>query len=182
MKLRFVSWDSKALRIPATAYAQTLGARRWTIFPKIEMRPLIILTIYLFPFLSTGQTRTITGTVIDEFEMKSVPLVRIQNRDTVQLGTTDMNGNFKIELPVGADQLIFSFIGFEWTTVQVPSNCNNLEIVMILSSTYDFMTIKTVNRKRYKRFRKLNDRHQEAFQKGVFKSVAPCVTYIFSKY
>ena len=167
---------------PATHYTVTVGRKAVDNFPETEMRLLIILTVYLFPFLSTGQTRTITGKVIDEFEMATVPQVRIQNRDTVQLGTTDMNGNFKIELPAGTDQLIFSFLGFEWTTVQVQSNCDNLEIVMMLSGTYDFMTTKTVNRKRYKRFRKLNDRHQEAFQKGVFKSEAPCVTYIFSKY
>jgi hypothetical protein len=30
LKLRLVSWDSEALRIPATAYAQTLWPIRWT--------------------------------------------------------------------------------------------------------------------------------------------------------
>ncbi|TXE01839.1 carboxypeptidase-like regulatory domain-containing protein [Algoriphagus aquimarinus] len=148
---------------------------------RLGMRLLILLTIYLIPFLSTGQTRTITGKVIDEFELTTIPQVRIQNRDTVQLGTTDMNGNFKIELPAGTEQLQFSFIGFELTTVQILNNCDNLEIIMMLASSYDFMTMKTVNRKRYKRFRKLNERHQEAFEKGVFKSRTPCVTYIFSK-
>jgi hypothetical protein len=146
------------------------------------MRLLIILTIYLTPFLSTGQTRTITGKVIDEFEMTAVPMAIIQNRDTLQLGTTDINGNFKIELPVGTDQLLFSFIGFERTTILVPNNCGNLEIIMMPASSYDFMTMRKVNSKRYKRFRKLNDRHQEAFEKGIFKSNIPCVTYIFSKY
>jgi CarboxypepD_reg-like domain len=146
------------------------------------MRLLIILTLYLTPLLATGQTRTITGKVIDEFEMTTVPQVRIQNRDTVELGTTDIKGNFKIELPAGTDQLMFSFLGFEWTTVKVPNNCDNLEIIMMLDGTYDFMTKKTVNRKRYKRFKKLNDRHQEAFEKGIFKSKAPCVTYTFNKY
>lgn len=164
------------------AYITTLGARRWTIFPRQRMRLLIILIIYLTPFISTGQTRTITGKVIDEFELKTVPQVRIQKSDTVQLGTTDMNGNFKIELPARVDQLLFSFIGFEWTTVQVPNNCDNLEIIMMMDGTYDFVTVKTVNRKRYKRFRKLNDRHREAFEKGIFKSKTPCVTYTFNKY
>jgi hypothetical protein len=146
------------------------------------MRILIVLIILLTPFLSEGQTRTITGKVIDEFEMSAVPMVRILNRDTVQLGTADMDGNFKIDLPAGSDRLIFTMIGFEWTTVQVSDNCDNLEIVMILDSTYDFMTINEVNRKRYKRFKKLKDRHQEAFEKGVFKSKTPCVTYTFNKY
>lgn len=146
------------------------------------MRLLIILTIYLIPFVSTGQTRTITGKVIDEFELTTIPQVRIQISDTVQLGTTDMNGNFRIELPTGTDQLILSFIGFELTTVQVPSNCDNLEIIMMMQGTYDFMTTRTVNKKRYRRFRRLNDRHEEAFEKGVFNSKVPCVTYIYSKY
>ncbi len=146
------------------------------------MRLFILLTIYLIPFLSTGQTRTITGKVIDEFELTTIPQVRICNRDTVELGTTDMKGNFKIELLAGTERLLFSFIGFEWTTVQVPINCDKLEIIMMLESTYDFVTMKTVNRKRYKRFKRLKDRHQEAFEKGIFKSKVPCVTYIYSKY
>lgn len=159
-----------------------LCARRWTIFPRQGMRLFILLTIYLIPFLSTGQTRTITGKVIDEFELTTIPQVRICNRDTVELGTTDMKGNFKIELLAGTERLLFSFIGFEWTTVQVPINCDKLEIIMMLESTYDFVTMKTVNRKRYKRFKRLKDRHQEAFEKGIFKSKVPCVTYIYSKY
>lgn len=158
-----------------------MDARRCTTNPRLGMRLLILLTIYLIPFLSTGQTRTITGKVIDEFELSTIPQVRIQNRDSVQLGTTDMNGNFKIELPAGTEQLLFSFIGFELTTVQVLDNCDNLEIIMMLASSYDFMTMKRVNRKRFKRFRKLNERHQEAFEKSVFKSRTPCVTYIFRK-
>jgi hypothetical protein len=146
------------------------------------MRPLIVLIIYLLPFLSSGQTRIITGKVIDEFDLSIVPQVRIQNLETVQLGTTDINGNFRIEIPSVTDQLIFTFLGFEPTKVQIPTNCDNFEIVMMLAGTYDFMTIKAVNRKRYKRFKRLNERHKEAFEKGIFKSKVPCVTYSFTKY
>ncbi len=174
--------NSDALSKPTTAQTHVVGRKAVdNFFPRQGMRLLIVLTIYLTPSLSIGQTRTITGKVIEEFEMTAIPLVNIQNCDTVQIGTTDMNGNFRIELPAGTDQLLFSFIGFELTTVQVPTNCDNLEIIMMLASSYDFMTMKTVNRKRYKRFKKLNERHQEAFEKGVFKSGKPCVTYIFSK-
>jgi len=28
----------------------------------------------------------------------------------------------------------------------------------------------------------MNDRHQEAIEKGVFKSKTPCLTYTFNKY
>ena len=47
--------------------------------------------------------------------MTPIPGVKIENRDTVQLGMTDKEGNFKIELPTGTNQLTFSFIGMERT-------------------------------------------------------------------
>jgi len=146
------------------------------------MRILILLTVYLTPLLSSGQTRTIIGKVVAEYEMTIVPGVKIQNPDTVQLGTTDMNGEFKIELPIGTDQLLISFIGMEWTSVKVPTDCNNLELIIMADVIYDFVTMQTVNRRRYKRYKNIIKTHKEAFDKGLFKSKEPCVTYIFSKH
>ena len=145
------------------------------------MRFLIILTIYLAPILSSGQIRTVTGKVIGEYEVTPIPGVKIEIRDTVQLGMTDKEGNFKIELPTGTNQLNFSFIGMERTSVTVPANCDNLEIIIMADVIYDFVTIETIDRRRYKRFKKIKSRHREAFENGIFTTREPCVTYIYNK-
>ncbi len=59
------------------------------------MRYVLLITFYSITALSYGQTRTITGKVIDAFDLTSISEVRIQNKDTVLLGTTDKNGRFQ---------------------------------------------------------------------------------------
>jgi hypothetical protein len=49
----------------------------------------------------------------------------------------------------------------------------------MLSSTYDFMTLKKVDRLRMKRFNKLPELHKEAFEKGIFKTENACYTQEF---
>src|SRR5258708_20780740 len=139
---------------------------------------LIILISFLIPLLSNGQTRTITGKVIDE-NFEAIPEVKIQNHDTLRLGATDNNGNFKIELPSGTDELLLSFLGMEWTSLKVPTNCNNLEIIMMFDTIYDFVTIGTENKKRYKRLRDLPNKHRQAIERRIFSSSTSCFTYIF---
>ena len=146
------------------------------------MRHLILMTFFLTPFLLSGQSRAITGKIIAEWDLEGVIQVRIQSRDTLLLGTTDMNGKFRIELPSGTDQLLLTFIGMEPTSIRVPSNCDNLEIIMMYSASYDFTTLRTVNRKRSKMFKDLPNQHQRAHEKGIFTSDKPCFEYIFNKY
>jgi hypothetical protein len=149
---------------------------------KPGMRLLIIVTFYLSALLTNGQSRTIKGKVVDESTLTTFPGVRIQSKDTVLLGTTDSNGNFEIEMPAATDELLLSSLGMEWTLIKVPNNCDNAEIIMMSGGVYDFMTVGKENRKRYKRFKDLRSKHRQAFAKGVFTSIEPCVTYIFKKH
>jgi len=135
----------------------------------------------MISFHSNGQTRAITGKVLDE-ELGFMPAVRIQTRDTVQLGTTDKDGNFKIEIPQSADHLLLSWIGMEWATIKLPDNCGHLEIIMLNDVIYDYVSRGTINRRRYKRFKDLPNKHLKAHEKGLFKFDTPCITYIFKKY
>ena len=83
------------------------------------MRLIIsFLTLFFISFLVNGQARIVTGKVIDRLDLEPIPEVRIYTRDTVRLGTGDLNGNFKFELPSGTDELLFSFIGMEWTLIK----------------------------------------------------------------
>jgi hypothetical protein len=61
-----------------------------------------------------GQTSTIICKVIDEY-FDNLQGVRIQNSDTMQLGTTGINVEFKFVIPINTDSLLFGFSGMEWT-------------------------------------------------------------------
>lgn len=141
-----------------------------------------ILTILLTSVLSSGQTRTVTGKVIGEYEDVPMPGVTIQNLDTVNVGTTDLEGKFKLDIPTGTTGLMFIFLGAERTSVTFPPDCDYLEIIIMTDVIYDYVTAATINRRRQKRFKKIKERHLEAFEKGIFTTKEPCVTYIYNKY
>jgi hypothetical protein len=62
----------------------------------------------------------------------------------------------------------------EWKFIDFLNNCNNLEVILQLSATYDFMSARKIDKLRKKEFDKLPVLHQSAFEKGIFKSSKPC--------
>jgi hypothetical protein len=147
------------------------------------MRSAIVLLISsLISCYSYGQIKAITGRVIDEFELSPIPGVKILGGDSVVLATTDLQGNFEAKIQPGDDKLRFLFIGMEGTSIKIPASCNKLEIIMMTDVTYDYITIKKINRKRCKRFKELPTKHNEAFRKGIFTSTSHCFEYIYENY
>ncbi|MFD2515742.1 hypothetical protein ACFSRY_17860 [Pontibacter locisalis] len=140
---------------------------------------IYFLTLSLFVCVKVyGQTRTITGRVINE-NLKTLPEVRIQNLDTVVLGTTDKEGRFEIEISPTTDELLTSWIGMEWKTIQLPAQCNQLDIILMYHGSYDFMLARRVDRLRKKRFKKLPELHLAAYEKGLFTTKQPCYGHEF---
>lgn len=130
--------------------------------------------------LNAQETKTISGRIISE-DLELLPGAKIYDMDTTVLGSTDLDGYFKIQAPVETSELLLGFIGMEWTSVKI-NNCQNLEMVVMTDVIYDFIPIKKINRKRHKRFKKLPKKHLEAYEQGIFKSSVPCVSYVFKKY
>ena len=52
----------------------------------------------------------------------------------------------------------------------------------MLSCTYDFITLKKVDRLRMRIFKKLPKLHKEAFEKGIFKTDKACYTQVMVMY
>ncbi|MBL7856032.1 MAG: hypothetical protein JNL17_16660 [Cyclobacteriaceae bacterium] len=176
-----ISRDSPRLRQPATSQTQTLA----TIFTmtigfqnKDDMSQILLLTFIVISFSVSGQTRTVTGKVIDEY-FENLPGVRIQNSDTIQLGTTDINGEFKIEIPVMTDSLLFGFVGMEWTPIKLTPDCDRLEIIMMVYVSYHDRSSAKIDRLRKKRYDNLDNIHLTAFNKGQFLQKKPCYTRDF---
>lgn len=114
------------------------------------------------------------GRIIDQF-LESAAAISIFDKDTTEIGKSDFNGYFKISLPEETDKLIFAGVGYEWSTITIPKECNNPEIILFLAATYDFMSPRKVDRLRKREFEKLPELHFQAFQKGLFKTKKNCV-------
>jgi hypothetical protein len=141
------------------------------------MKKLIITFIVILVSASSlySQNKTIKGRVISE-DFETVLLASIMINDTVEVGRTDLNGFFQIDIPVSVNKLFFRDVGFEQVTIELIDTCNEVDVVMMLSSTYDFITLKKVDKLRMKRFKQLPELHKEAFAKGLFKTDKACYT------
>jgi len=145
-----------------------------------KMKKLLILCLVLSFSTSSlySQNKTIKGRVIDD-NLETLPYVSIAINDTVEIGKTDLNGFFQIDIPISVKKLLFSTVGIDLASIELADKCNEVEVVMMLSGTYDFITLKKVDRLRMKTFKKLPEIHKEAFKKGIFKTDKACYTREF---
>jgi hypothetical protein len=141
-----------------------------------------LLIVFLMIVVSAGslyaQNKTIKGRVIDD-HLETVPGAFIMINDTVKVGKTDLNGYFQIAIPTSVEKILFVTFGIESASIELTDECNEIEVVMMLSGTYDFITFKKIDRLRMKRFQQLPRLHKEAFEKGIFKTDKACYTQEF---
>ncbi|WP_192822827.1 hypothetical protein [Rufibacter sp. LB8] len=141
-----------------------------------------ILILFLVLVFSTSniysQNKTVKGRVIDN-RMVTLPYVSIVINDTVKIGRTDLNGFFQIEIPDTVKKISFITVGIDLASVELIDKCNEVEVVMMLSGTYDFISLKKVDKLRMKSFKKLPEIHKGAFEKGLFKTDKACYTRDF---
>ena len=139
----------------------------------MTLRTIISFLTLLFLINVQGQTRTLVGKVIND-EFYPIYLVSIFSADSVLLTKSDTSGNFSITIPLDTKTLLVADVGMEWKSLELLSDCNNLDIVLQPSATYDFMSPAKVDRLRKKQFDKLPALYKSAFEKGIFKKDKPC--------
>lgn len=147
------------------------------------MKKLLIVCIIICLSISSlySQNKTITGRVISDF-FETIPGVLIMINDTIEVGRTDLNGFFQIEIPDSVKKILFSAIGLDLTTIELAEKCDEVEVVMMSTGTDDFITLKKADRLRMKRFKKLSELHKEAFNQGIFKTDKACYKQEFIPY
>jgi hypothetical protein len=138
------------------------------------MKKLLIICIVLSvsTYSLYAQYKTIKGRVIDnnlDFQYVSIMI-----NDTVEVGKTDLNGFFQIDIPDSVKKILLRSVGLDPATIELVDKCDEVEVVMMLSGTYDFITLKKVDRLRMKEFKKLPELHKKAFEKGIFKTEFEC--------
>jgi TonB-linked SusC/RagA family outer membrane protein len=84
----------------------------------------LFLLIFLFAFVGAStlwaQTKVITGTITSAVEGEgAIPGVTVQVRGTTIGTTTDVNGNYTLNVPQNATTLIFSYIGMKKQEVEI---------------------------------------------------------------
>jgi len=138
---------------------------------------LIILNIsYVY-----SQSRTIKGRIISDFSDILLG-VSIFTKDSIKVGNTDLKGFFEVEIPVSEKRISFSYIGMEPTNINLENNCTEINVIMVSESTYDFMTLKKVDKIRKKKYKKLPKLHKEAFDNGIFSTDKSCYNQEFIPY
>ncbi len=147
------------------------------------MKKLLIIFIVLsvITYSLYSQNKTIKGRVITEF-FETAPGMLIIINDTVIVGKTDLNGFFQIDIPISVKKILIWSLGLEQATIELVDKCDEVEVVMMLSSTNDFMTLGHAERKRKKRYKKLPEIHKQAFEKGIFKTECACYIRKFESF
>ena len=149
----------------------------------IGMKKLLIILIILNVSTCSlySQNKTIKGRIIDE-NLETLPYVSIMINDTVKVGRTDLNGFFCIDIPISDKKIFLGSVGLDPTIIELVDNYNKIEVVMMLTGTYDFITLKHADRKREKRYKKLPEIHKQAFEKGIFETEYACYNRKFEPF
>jgi len=91
----------------------------------------LLLALFVFTGFSAlmAQTVAIKGTVTSADDGLPIPSVAVTVRGTTIGALTDINGNFAINAPVGANQLVFNFVGMKTITEDI-SGRTTIDVVM----------------------------------------------------
>jgi hypothetical protein len=139
----------------------------------VKLTAIFIITLLLFATSLCGQTRVIEGLVISE-RLEPLAFVHIQDKNSILLGKTDLNGRFKFEIPQQTETLFLSSASMERAIIKLKNDCDTFEIIMLLAGSYDFMSPKKIDKDRLKRFNKLSELHLTAYEKKLFSNKAIC--------
>lgn len=147
------------------------------------MKKLSILFIVISISMSSlySQDKTIKGRVIAE-DFEILPGVSIMINDTAEVGRTDLNGFFQIDIPISEKKILFVFVGMEPTAIELVDECDKSEVVMMSAIIYDFVSLRRAERSRKNRYNKLPELHKKAFGKGIFKTERACYIREFQSF
>ena len=91
------------------------------------------------------------------------------------LDTTDFNGEFEFKYSSDIKKIKFIFVMTQEEEIEISDRCNHIELILPEEWTYDFVSLKTAERKKRRdRKRILPKMYAEAYEKGIFKNKKSC--------
>jgi hypothetical protein len=145
---------------------------------------LLLLLMTLFCLTSYGQTKVLKGKVIIsepsyekgvDSEFLLAPESFVFSTDTTKLGVTNKEGIFEIEVPINTSRIFVSWIAYDWEQIELSDSCDFIEVVLIPSVIYDFVSVRKaykLNEKHRKKW--LPELYRQAFEQGFIRSEKPC--------
>ena len=109
-----------------------------------------------------GQEKS-SGRVLDQ-QLIPIPGVKIYNKDTIELASTDYDGHFKLK--GSFNRLIIGGLGYEWTTISDIGNCYDIEIILPEGGTYDYRSHRKIDRIRKRYYENIPLVHEKAYEAG----------------
>jgi hypothetical protein len=145
---------------------------------------LIIFALLLGIGFETVGQRIISGKVIfsefrdkkskNSYEFWTFPGAKIFYNDSLSLGTTEEDGEFRLELPEGTHEIVVRAVGMYPDKIRITGNCEYLEVILLPDAIYDFVTIQKEEKLRRKDRAILPELYRKAFEQGLFRQAEPC--------
>lgn len=95
----------------------------------------VICFLFWAVAMVSGQQRTITGTVTQASDGKTIPGVTVMEKNTGNGTTTDQGGDFSLKVGSGSRFLVFSFVGMK--PVEIPVRASNVMNVQMEFQSVD---------------------------------------------
>ncbi len=92
------------------------------------MRKITFLLLSLL-FIGAQAQRTITGTVVDADEKQGIPGVQVMVKGTTVGTTTNVMGQYSLNVPTDATTLVYRFMGMETQEIEIGSR-TTIDVVM----------------------------------------------------
>ena len=109
---------------------------------KLHLRWVFILLIHLAAINAQAQSE-VSGQVTDASDVTSLPGVNVVVKGTTIGTVTDINGNYRINVPSGNAVLVFSSVGYETEEVPVGTQgVSGVECYFILFGFLAFSRIR----------------------------------------
>ncbi|MBD1385157.1 TonB-dependent receptor [Mucilaginibacter rigui] len=96
------------------------------------MKKILLLFLLLFTVtVAISQTKVVTGKVTDQKDGSALPGVTVAVKGSPTIGIqTDVNGSYRLSVPVDAKSLIFRFIGYKDAELPINGTVINTQLVV----------------------------------------------------
>ncbi len=140
---------------------------------------ILIVSLSICAIAIAQEKRTINGYIINE-NLEPLPYVKVYCLDTVYLGETDIDGRISIEVPNNLIQLKIIYLGYNTTEIELSTNCNNFDVILLVHVIYDFTSNRKGQNKERKRLKRISSIHRKAYKQGIFQSKKQCYQRIIN--